>query len=49
MLNIEECREYLEDETLSDEEVLEIRNNLYSLAEIAIESYVKNKDEYLSN
>lgn len=43
MLSIEECREYLEDKTLSDEEVLEIRDNLHGLAEIAIENYIKEK------
>lgn len=43
MLSIEECREYLDDKNLSDEEVLEIRDNLYGLAEIAIESYIKEK------
>jgi hypothetical protein len=43
MLTIERVKELLNDENISDEEVLEIRDNLYGLAEIAIESYIKEK------
>ena len=43
MLSIEKVREILNDENISDEEVLEIRDNLHGLAEIAIESYIKEK------
>jgi hypothetical protein len=43
MLQIEKIREILNDENLSDEQILEIRDNLYELAEIAIESYIKEK------
>lgn len=45
MLSIEKAKEILNDENISDEEILEIRDNLYGLAEIAIESYVKEKKD----
>ena len=40
MLSIEKVREILNDESISDEEIVEIRDNLYGLAEIAIEDYI---------
>lgn len=43
MMSIEKVREILNDENISDEEIIEIRDNLYGLAEIAIESYIKEK------
>jgi len=43
MLQIEKVREILNDENMSDEEILEILDNLYGLTEIAIESYIKEK------
>jgi len=43
MLNIKKAREILNDENMSDSEILEIRDNLYDLAEIAIEKYIKEK------
>jgi hypothetical protein len=48
MLSIEKCREYLEGKKLTDKEVLEIRDNLYGLAEIAIEKYIKDKKSNIS-
>ena len=39
MLTLEKTRESLNDPTLSDEEVLEIRDQLYSLAEIIYEQW----------
>ena len=36
MLSIEECKKLLGDDTLSDDEVCEIRNALYSLSEKVI-------------
>jgi hypothetical protein len=39
MLTLEQTRESLNDPTLSDEEVLEIRDQLYSLAEIIYEQW----------
>ena len=39
MLTLEQTRESLNDPTLSDEEVLEIRDQLYSLAEIIFEQW----------
>ena len=43
MLSIEKVREILNDENISNKEILEIRDNLYGLAEIAIENYIKEK------
>ena len=43
MLNIEEVKEILNDENISDEEALEIRDNLYRLADISIEKYIEDK------
>ena len=43
MLTIQECREHLDEETnksLSDAEVETIRNDLYVLAEIVIETKI---------
>ena len=37
MMSIEKVREILNDENISDEEIVDIRDNLYGLAEIAIE------------
>jgi hypothetical protein len=44
MLSIEEVKKILNDENISDEEVLEIRDNLYGLAELAIDNYAKDKN-----
>lgn len=41
MLSIEEIKKILNDENIPDEEVMEIRDNPYGLAEIAIENYIK--------
>lgn len=43
MLSIKKVHEILNDNNISDEEVLEIRDDLYELAEIAIENYIKEK------
>ena len=43
MLTLEQTRESLNDPTLSDEEVLEIRDQLYSLAEIIYEKWQQDK------
>lgn len=43
MLSIEKVKEILNDENISDKEALKIRDNLYGLAEIAIEDYIKEK------
>ena len=39
MQTLEQAKELLDDPTLSDEEVLEIRDQLYSLAEIIYEQW----------
>lgn len=44
MLNIEEVKEILNDEKISNEEALKIRDNLYGLAKISIEGYIEDND-----
>ena len=43
MLNIEEMRKSLDDKSLSDREVEEIRDGLYGLAEIIFEKWQQDK------
>lgn len=43
MISIEEVKKILNDKNIPDEETLEIRNDLYELAEIAIENYIREK------
>lgn len=45
-LSIKEVRKILNNENISDEKILEIRDDLYELAEIAIKNYIKNKETY---
>lgn len=42
MLSVEKVKEILKNEKMSNEEALEIRNNLYGLAEVAIEKYIED-------
>ena len=43
MLTLEQAKKMLDDSALSDEEVLEIRDQLYSLAEIIYEKWQQDK------
>ncbi len=44
MLSIDECRELISgSEKFTDKQVEEIREDLYGLAELALESYFKKK------
>jgi len=43
MLSLERAKELLNDPTLSDEEVLEIRDGFYHLAEIIFEKWQEDK------
>ena len=43
MLSLEEVKKLLNDPKLTDEEVLEIRDQLYSLAEIIFEKYQEDR------
>lgn len=43
MLTLEQAKKLLDDPALSDEEVLEIRDQLYSLAEIIYEKWQQDK------
>lgn len=43
MFSIKEVTKILNNKNISDEEALEIRDDFYELAEIAIESYIKEK------
>ena len=43
MLSIEQCHELIGDPDLTDEEIIEIRNDHYAMAEFALEQYFKSK------
>ena len=43
MISLEQVKALLNDPTISDEEVLEIRDQCYSLAEIIFEQWQKDK------
>jgi hypothetical protein len=46
MLSVEECRKYLDDETnqpLSDEEVLQLRDEMVAFANLAFDIYDSKK------
>lgn len=46
MLSVERCRELLlpESENITDERIKEIRDSLYGLVELALDSYFEEKD-----
>lgn len=50
MLSLEECRKYMpEDEVeISDERLLELRNQLYGLCELALDDYFDSKTKVLN-
>jgi len=42
MLSIERCRELLSDsDKMTDEEIVALRNDLYKMTEVALESYFR--------
>ena len=43
MINLKKARKLIGDKEISDEELSEIINNLYRLAELSIENYIKEK------
>lgn len=43
MFALEDCKKYLPNTTLTDEEILKLRDSLYELAEIMIEDYYDKK------
>lgn len=45
MLTIEECKKYLQKYNLSNQQIEEIRNTLYCMAENIIEDYIKRKTD----
>lgn len=42
MISVQECRKYLGDKKLTDEQVEMMRNFLYRLAQSKIKAYAKN-------
>lgn len=42
MLTVEECRKYLKNSDLKDEEIVAVRNFLYALSERVIKTGVQN-------
>ncbi len=45
MLSVEQCKKYLPVGKYTDEEIEQMRDNLYQLADILVEEYLKNKGE----
>ena len=45
MVNVEECRKLLDDSSISDDEVEQIRNEYRALAEIIFQSWLENKQK----
>ena len=43
MLSIEECKKYLHNGNYTDEQVEQIRQSLYQLADLFITEYIKTK------
>lgn len=44
MLSVEQCQKYLKQSKYSKEEIKEIRNSIYRLAEILVDGYLSNKE-----
>ncbi|MBI4232111.1 hypothetical protein HY605_02665 [Candidatus Peregrinibacteria bacterium] len=46
MLTLEQCREYLGEDfkDLSDQEIEDIKNTLYQLANVLVDGFIKNKE-----
>lgn len=42
-MNLEKVRSFLKNKDISDEDLSEILDNLYGLAELAIEDYIETK------
>ena len=43
MLSVQECKQYLRKGDFTDEQVEQIRDNLYQLADLFIAEYIKTK------
>lgn len=43
MLSFQSCKKLLKKDTCNNQQIEEIRDNLYQLAEILISSYISNK------
>jgi len=44
MISLQQCRQILDEHTMSDEELLELRNELYVLAEQSIDYFLSDED-----
>ncbi|MBU0648088.1 hypothetical protein KJ855_02815 [Patescibacteria group bacterium] len=42
MLTIKECRKYLKKYTLSNKQIEELRDNMYSIVDVILEDYITN-------
>lgn len=45
MLTVEECRKYLKNPSLKDEEIITVRNFLYALSERVIRTGIQKNDQ----
>lgn len=49
MLSVERCRRVLKQSTMSDEDVTQIRDTLYSFATLLVDSYVREHPDKFPN
>jgi hypothetical protein len=45
MLSVEQCKRYIPKGKYTDEQIEQIRDSLYQLTEILVDSYLKNKEK----
>ena len=43
MLSVEKCKKYLKNSDYTEQQIEEIRDNLYQLAEILVDDYIQKK------
>ena len=48
MLSVEQCKKHLANNDYTDEQIEEIRENLYQLANVFVEEYLQSKKKNLS-
>jgi len=43
MLSVEQCKKFIKNSNYTDQQIEEIRDNLYQLAEILVDDYISKK------
>ena len=49
MLSVDKCRKFLKGREYTAQEIEEIKNSLYQLATVLIDSFIKQKGEKIDN